>query len=53
MNCPAGLVNYCVPSGEVHSKALEIARNINQKVCSLPFTKISLYRQEHSTLMLC
>ncbi|KAL2489997.1 ATP-dependent caseinolytic (Clp) protease/crotonase family protein [Forsythia ovata] len=28
---PAGLVNYCVPAGEARSKALEIARNINQK----------------------
>ncbi|TYI52405.1 hypothetical protein E1A91_D12G245700v1 [Gossypium mustelinum] len=26
-----GLVNYCVPAGEAHSKALEIAREINQK----------------------
>ncbi|CAM8941134.1 unnamed protein product [Rhodiola kirilowii] len=26
-----GLVNYCTPSGEAHSKALEIARNINEK----------------------
>ncbi|KAL3499675.1 hypothetical protein ACH5RR_038768 [Cinchona calisaya] len=26
-----GLVNYCVPSGEARSKALEIARDINQK----------------------
>ncbi|KAL2472515.1 ATP-dependent caseinolytic (Clp) protease/crotonase family protein [Abeliophyllum distichum] len=26
-----GLVNYCVPTGEARSKALEIARNINQK----------------------
>ena len=28
----AGLVNYCVPAGEAHVKALEIARHINQKV---------------------
>lgn len=28
----AGLVNYCVPAGEAHLKALEIARNINEKV---------------------
>lgn len=28
----AGLVNYCVPSGEAHSKALAIAQIINQKV---------------------
>ncbi|CAL5441859.1 unnamed protein product [Camellia sinensis] len=27
-----GLVNHCVPAGEAHLKALEIARNINQKV---------------------
>ncbi|XP_022718672.1 probable enoyl-CoA hydratase 2, mitochondrial isoform X2 [Durio zibethinus] len=27
----AGLVNYCVPAGEAHPKALEIAREINQK----------------------
>ncbi|KAF5950040.1 hypothetical protein HYC85_012033 [Camellia sinensis] len=26
-----GLVNHCVPAGEAHLKALEIARNINQK----------------------
>ncbi|XP_073220161.1 probable enoyl-CoA hydratase 2, mitochondrial [Cicer arietinum] len=26
-----GLVNYCVPAGEAYSKALEIARDINQK----------------------
>ncbi|KAH6759024.1 ATP-dependent caseinolytic protease/crotonase family protein [Perilla frutescens var. frutescens] len=26
-----GLVNYCVPAGEARSKALEIARDINQK----------------------
>ncbi|KAL3817989.1 hypothetical protein ACJIZ3_003894 [Penstemon smallii] len=26
-----GLVNYCVPAGEAHVKALEIAREINQK----------------------
>ncbi|KAG6434835.1 hypothetical protein SASPL_106479 [Salvia splendens] len=26
-----GLVNYCVPAGEAHLKALEIARLINQK----------------------
>ncbi|XP_010258770.1 PREDICTED: probable enoyl-CoA hydratase 2, mitochondrial [Nelumbo nucifera] len=26
-----GLVNYCVPAGEAHLKALEIARDINQK----------------------
>ncbi|KAL6954563.1 methylglutaconyl-CoA hydratase [Sarracenia purpurea var. burkii] len=26
-----GLVNHCVPHGEAHLKALEIARNINQK----------------------
>ncbi|CAM8933755.1 unnamed protein product [Rhodiola kirilowii] len=26
-----GLVNYCTPSGEAHSKALEIARNMNEK----------------------
>lgn len=28
----SGLVNYCVPAGEAHPKALEIAREINQKV---------------------
>lgn len=28
----AGLVNYSVPAGEAHFKALEIAREINQKV---------------------
>lgn len=27
-----GLVNYCVPAGEAHLKALEIAQHINQKV---------------------
>ncbi|XP_028115082.1 probable enoyl-CoA hydratase 2, mitochondrial isoform X2 [Camellia sinensis] len=27
-----GLVNHCVPAGEAHLKALEIARNINQKL---------------------
>ena len=27
-----GLVNYCVPAGEAHPKALEIAQEINQKV---------------------
>lgn len=26
-----GLVNHCVPAGEAHSKALEVARDINQK----------------------
>ncbi|CAN6479557.1 unnamed protein product [Victoria cruziana] len=26
-----GLVNYCVPAGEAYSKALDIARDINQK----------------------
>ncbi|KAI3756564.1 hypothetical protein L1987_56385 [Smallanthus sonchifolius] len=26
-----GLVNYCVPTGEAYSKALEVARDINQK----------------------
>ncbi|URE03193.1 methylglutaconyl-CoA hydratase [Musa troglodytarum] len=26
-----GLVNYCVPAGEAHHKALQIARDINQK----------------------
>nr|CAN67293.1 hypothetical protein VITISV_040599 [Vitis vinifera] len=26
-----GLVNYCVPAGEAHLKALEIAQHINQK----------------------
>ncbi|XP_028071835.1 probable enoyl-CoA hydratase 2, mitochondrial [Camellia sinensis] len=26
-----GLINHCVPAGEAHLKALEIARNINQK----------------------
>lgn len=26
-----GLVNYCVPAGEAHLKALEIAREINEK----------------------
>ncbi|XP_024026875.1 probable enoyl-CoA hydratase 2, mitochondrial isoform X1 [Morus notabilis] len=26
-----GLVNYCVPAGEAHQKALEIAREINEK----------------------
>ncbi|GJR99575.1 probable enoyl-CoA hydratase 2, mitochondrial [Tanacetum coccineum] len=26
-----GLVNYCVPAGEAYSKALEVAREINQK----------------------
>ncbi|KAL9326864.1 hypothetical protein ACSQ67_007509 [Phaseolus vulgaris] len=27
-----GLVNYCVPAGEAYSKALAVARDINQKV---------------------
>ncbi|KAF3685993.1 hypothetical protein T459_14038 [Capsicum annuum] len=27
-----GLVNYCVPAGEAHLKALELARDINQKL---------------------
>ncbi|PHT54046.1 hypothetical protein CQW23_08508 [Capsicum baccatum] len=31
-----GLVNYCVPAGEAHLKALELARDINQKVRLLP-----------------
>ncbi|KAG8374667.1 hypothetical protein BUALT_Bualt10G0019800 [Buddleja alternifolia] len=26
-----GLVNHCVPAGEAHTKAIEIARDINQK----------------------
>lgn len=26
-----GLINYCVPAGEAYSKALEVAREINQK----------------------
>ncbi|RZC69123.1 hypothetical protein C5167_032200 [Papaver somniferum] len=26
-----GLINYCVPSGEAHLKALEVARDINEK----------------------
>ncbi|KAM1584399.1 hypothetical protein ACFX11_037972 [Malus domestica] len=26
-----GLVNYCVPAGEAHLKAIEVARNINEK----------------------
>lgn len=30
--CHAGLVNYCVPAGEARLKALELARDINQKV---------------------
>lgn len=30
--CYAGLVNYCVPAGEARLKALELARDINQKV---------------------
>ncbi|KAG5592793.1 hypothetical protein H5410_043307 [Solanum commersonii] len=29
--CHAGLVNYCVPAGEARLKALELARDINQK----------------------
>lgn len=33
----AGLVSYCVPSGEAHEKALHIARDINQKVWSRHF----------------
>ena len=28
----AGLVNYCVPAGEAYSKALAVARDINEKV---------------------
>lgn len=32
VHAAAGLVNYCVAAGEAHLKALEIARNINQKV---------------------
>nr|XP_027083398.1 probable enoyl-CoA hydratase 2, mitochondrial [Coffea arabica] len=31
LHYPAGLVNHCVPAGEARSKALEIARDINQK----------------------
>lgn len=27
-----GLINYSVPAGEAHLKALEVAREINQKV---------------------
>lgn len=27
-----GLVNYCVPTGEAYQKALQLAREINQKV---------------------
>jgi methylglutaconyl-CoA hydratase len=30
----AGVVNYCVPAGEAYQKALELAREINQKVRS-------------------
>jgi len=26
-----GVVNYCVPAGEAYQKALELAREINQK----------------------
>ena len=32
ITCHAGLVNYCVPAGEARLKALELARDINQKV---------------------
>ena len=28
----AGLVNYCVPAGKAYIKALQVARDINQKV---------------------
>lgn len=31
----AGLVNYCVPTGKAQSKALEVAREINEKVQNL------------------
>ncbi|AQK73207.1 hypothetical protein ZEAMMB73_Zm00001d017459 [Zea mays] len=27
----AGVVNYCVPAGDAYQKALELAREINQK----------------------
>jgi len=30
--CIAGLANYCVPAGEAYQKALDIAREITQKV---------------------
>lgn len=32
----SGLVNYCVPAGEAYAKALEIAKEINQKVSGKP-----------------
>lgn len=32
VHCVAGLVNFCVSAGGAHLKALEIARDINQKV---------------------
>lgn len=28
-----GLANYCVPPGEAYVKALEIARDVSEKVC--------------------
>lgn len=40
----SGLVNYCVPAGEAHQKALEIAREINEKVrlnCAVGAVKLS------------
>lgn len=36
-----GLVNYCVPTGEAYQKALQLAREINQKV-RLTYANISL-----------
>ena len=45
----AGVVNYCVPAGEAYQKALELAREINQKVRShwnnyvLQLTKIDQF----------
>lgn len=29
--CGAGLVNFCVPAGEAHEKAMEIAQQISEK----------------------
>jgi enoyl-CoA hydratase/carnithine racemase len=45
----AGVVNYCVPGGEAYQKALELAREINEKVSffSLSVLCASLGLVEH------
>lgn len=44
----AGLVNYCVPAGKAYMKALQIARDINQRVggytCFFPLSRNLLRR---------